>query len=93
MAKTPVFWLNAFPVMGGGSQDLSPCATITGQQVDYKHHGCFQFREYVQTHEELNNSMNPRTVGGFGIVVVLLLLLDQSCCCIGAVVSILVSFR
>ena len=63
MAKTAVFWLNAFPVMGGASQDLSPCTIITRQQVDYKRHCRFQFGEYVQTHEEHNNSMNPRTVG------------------------------
>ena len=63
MAKTAVFWLNAFPVMGGASQDLSPRTIISEQQVDYNHHYRFQFREYVQTHEEHNNSMNPRTVG------------------------------
>ena len=63
MTKTAMFWLNAFPVMGGASQDLSPCTILTGQQVDYKCHCCFQFGEYTQTHEEHNNSMNPRTVG------------------------------
>ena len=62
MTKTAVFWLNTFPVMGGASQDLSPHTILTGQQVDYKHHCHFQFREYAQTHEEHNNSMNPRTV-------------------------------
>ena len=36
MAKTAMFWLKAFPVMGGASQDLSPCTIQTGQQVDYK---------------------------------------------------------
>ena len=63
MAKTAVFWLNAFPVAGGASQNLSPRTIITGQQVDYKRHCHFQFGEYAQTHEEHNNSMNPRTVG------------------------------
>ena len=63
MAKTAVFWLNAFPVMGGASQDLSPRTILMEQQVDYKRHCHFQFREYAQTHEEHNNSMNPRTVG------------------------------
>ena len=63
MAKTAEFWLNAFPVMGGAPQDLSPHTILTGQQVDYKRHCCFQFGEYAQTHEEHNNSMNPRTVG------------------------------
>ena len=63
MAKTAVFWLNAFPAAGGASQNLSPRTIVTGQQVDYKRHCRFQFGEYAQTHEEHNNSMNPRTVG------------------------------
>ena len=67
MTKTAVFWLNAFPVMGGASQDLSPHTILTGQRVDYKHHCHFQFREYAQTHEEHNNSMNPRTVGALAL--------------------------
>ena len=62
MAKTAVFWLNVFPVTGRVSQDISPRTIVTGQQVDYKHHCRFQFGEYTQTHEEHNNSMNPRTV-------------------------------
>ena len=67
MAKTAVFWLNAFPVLGGTSRDLSPRTIMTGQKVDYKRHCCFQFGEYAQTHEEHNNSMNPRTVGALAL--------------------------
>ena len=67
MAKTAVFWLNAFPVMGGASQDLSSHTILTGQQVDYKHRCHFQFGEYTQTYEEHNNSMNPRTVGALAL--------------------------
>ena len=67
MAKTAVFWPNVFPVMGGASQDISPRTIITGQQVDYKCHCRFEFGEYVQTHEEHNNSMNPRTVGALAL--------------------------
>ena len=67
MAKTAMFWLNAFPVAGGASQDLSPRTILTGQQVDYKHHCRYQFGEYTQTHEEHNNSMNPRTVGAIAL--------------------------
>ena len=67
MTKTTVFWLNAFPVMGGASQDLSPRTILMGQQVDYKCHCRFQFREYAQTHEEHNNSMNPRTVSALAL--------------------------
>ena len=67
MAKTAMFWLNAFPATAGASQDLSPWTILTGQQVDYKCHCRFQFREYTQTHEEHNNSMNPRTVGAHAL--------------------------
>ena len=67
MAKTAVFWLNAFPVARGVSQDLSPRTIMTGQQVDYKRHCRYQFGEYVQTHEEHNNSMIPRTVGAIAL--------------------------
>ena len=67
MAKTAVFWLNAFPMAGGASHDLSPHTIIMGQQVDYKCHCHSQFGEYTQTHEEHNNSMNPRTVGAIAL--------------------------
>ena len=67
MAKTAVFWLNAFPVMGGALGNLSPRTILMGQKVDYKRHCCFQFGEYTQTHEEHNNSMNPRTVGALAL--------------------------
>ena len=67
MAKTAVFWMNAFPATGGVSQDLSPRTILTGQQVDDKRHCRFQFGEYTQTHEEHNNSMNPRTVGALAL--------------------------
>ena len=67
MAKTAVFWLNAFPVLGGASWDLSPRTILTGQKVDYKRHCRFQFGEYAQTHEEHNNSMNPRTVSALAL--------------------------
>ena len=67
MVKTAVFWLNAFPAAGGASQDLSPRTILTGQQINYKRHCHFQFGEYTQTHEEHNNSMNPRTVGAIAL--------------------------
>ena len=67
MAKTAVFWLNAFLVLGGASGNLSPCTILMGQKVDYKRHCRFQSGEYTQTHEEHNNSMNPRTVGALAL--------------------------
>ena len=53
--------------MRGASRDLSPRTILTGQKVDYKRHCRFQFGEYAQTHEEHNNSMNPRTVGALAL--------------------------
>ena len=70
MAKTAVFWLNAFPAAGGASQDLSPRTILTGQQVNYKQHCHYQFGEYTQTHKERNNSMNPRMVGAIALRLV-----------------------
>ena len=67
MGKTAVFWLNAFPAAGGVSQDLNPHTILTGQQLDYKRHCHFQFGEYIQTHEEHNNSMNPRIIGAIAL--------------------------
>ena len=67
MTKTAVFWLNAFPVLGGTSWDLSPRTILMGQKVDYVHHCHFQFGEYDQTHKEHNNSLNPRTVGALAL--------------------------
>ena len=67
MAKTAVFWLYAFPVTGGASQDLSRCTILMGQQVHYKRHCSYQFGENAQTHEGHNNSMNPRMVGAIAL--------------------------
>ena len=64
--RPPYFWLNAFPT-AGASQQMSPRTIVTGQQVDYNRHCRFQFAEYAQTHEEHNNSMNPRTIGAIAL--------------------------
>ena len=67
MAKSSVFWLNAFPSLQGVSQVLSPRTIITGQTLDYNHHCVYQFGEYVQTHEQHNNSMEARTIGALAM--------------------------
>jgi Zinc knuckle len=67
MAKSSVFWLNAFPNVQGVSQVLSPRTIITGQTVDFNHHCKHQFGEYVQTHEEHDNSMQARTIGALAM--------------------------
>ena len=67
MAKASLFWLNGLPPKDSFGNKLSPLTIVTGQKLDYKQHCCFQFGEYVQTHEEHNNSMNPRTVGALAL--------------------------
>ena len=60
-------WVAIEMTKTAASQDLSPHTILMGQQVDYKRHCHFQFGEYAQTHEEHNNSMNPRTVGALAL--------------------------
>ena len=59
MAKASVFWLNGLLPKDSFGNKLSPCTIITGQKLDYNQHCHYQFGEYVQTHEQHNNSMNP----------------------------------
>ena len=67
MAKASVFWLNSLPQKNGLYSELSPRTIVTGQKLDFKQHCHFQFGEYVQTHEEHDNSMSPRTVGALAL--------------------------
>ena len=67
MAKASVFWLNSLPQKNGLDSELSPWTIVSGQMLDFKRHCRFQFGEYVQTHEEHNNSMSPRTVGALSL--------------------------
>jgi hypothetical protein len=57
------FWLNSFPKQDRISRTLSPRTIITGRTIDYKKHCKLEFGEYCQTHEQHDNTMNPRTVG------------------------------
>ena len=67
MGKASVFWLNSVPQKSGLASELSPRTIVTGQKLDFKRHCRFQFGQYVQTHEEHNNSMSPRTVGALAL--------------------------
>ena len=40
---------------------------MTGQSVDFNRHCKYKYGEYVQTHEEHNNTMNARTVGALAM--------------------------
>ena len=65
LVKFVVHWLNAFPMKGGVSENMSPAAIITGKQVDFNLHCRQIFGSYVQTHEENSprNSQQARTLG------------------------------
>ena len=67
MAKACVFWLNSLPPHSNFGNELSPRTIVTGQKLDFKQHCRFQFGEYVQTHEEHNNSMTSRMVGALAL--------------------------
>jgi hypothetical protein len=67
LAKREVFWLNAFPPTDGISDNVSQRLIVTGQPIQYDRHCRFDFGEYVQTHEEHDNSMTSRTVGALAL--------------------------
>ena len=63
MANHAIFWLNSFPHPDGISETLSPWTIITSQTIDYNHHCRYKYGEYVQTHDQHDNTMAPRTIG------------------------------
>ena len=63
MVKNAVLWLNAFPADDGVSDEHSPRYFLTGRELTYDKHANIEFGTYVQTHEEHDNSMGPRTLG------------------------------
>ena len=67
MAKASVFWLNGVPPKDYFGSNLSPRTIVTGQKLDYKRHCRYQFGEYVQTHEQHDNSKDPQTVGALAL--------------------------
>jgi hypothetical protein len=67
LAKSVVFWRNAFPANDGVSDELSPRAIVTGSTIDFHRHCQYEFGEYVQTHEAHDNSMGSRTVGALAL--------------------------
>ena len=61
------YWLNMFPRQGGVSKTLSPRALLTGKTWSYTTHCKLEFGDYVQTHEEHDNSMAARTIGAIAL--------------------------
>ena len=67
LAKAVVYWLNSVPSNMGVSPTMSPRTIITGQLLDYHKHCQYEFGEYVQTHEEHDNSLLSHTVGAIAL--------------------------
>ena len=67
LAKAVVYWLNSVPSSTGVSPTMSPRTIIMGQLLDYHKHCRYEFGEYVQTHEEHDNSLLSRTVGAIAL--------------------------
>jgi hypothetical protein len=57
------FWLNIYPPKDGVSREINPRELITGVKIDFNKHIRAEFGEYVQVHEEHDNTMQPRTTG------------------------------
>jgi hypothetical protein len=63
MVSTCIFWLNIFPPKDGISRNINPRELITGFKIDYNKHIQTEFGEYVQFHEEHDNTIHTRTTG------------------------------
>ena len=63
MVSTCNFGLNVYPPSDGISRNINSRELMTGIQIDYNKHIRAEFGEYVQVHEEHDNSMNTRTMG------------------------------
>jgi hypothetical protein len=61
--KNTVLWLNAFPKADGISKKFSPFYIIHGRHLTFDLHARCLFVQYVQTHEEHSNGMEPHTTG------------------------------
>ena len=60
-------WLNMSPRPDGISQTMSPRTILTGHCIEYATHCQLEFGEYVQKHEEHDNSMQPWTIGALSL--------------------------
>ena len=58
---------NMFPHPDSISQTTSPRAILTGHRIKYATHCQLEFGEYVQTHKEHDNSMQPQTIGAISL--------------------------
>ena len=58
-----VFWLKVFHPPKTIVPGTSPQEVVLGKSVNYNKHYKFEFCQYVQTHEDHDNSMQTRTFG------------------------------
>ena len=63
MVYKSVFWRNMFALQNGISKTQSPSEIVLNRKLDLNAHCKVEFGEYVQTHEEHDNSLKSRTVG------------------------------
>ena len=63
MIRNTVLWMNAFPSRNGVSTLHSPRYIVIGNELSYNLHAQTEFGRYVQTHEQHDNTMAPRTMG------------------------------
>ena len=67
MVFAAVFWRNMFPLKGGISQTQSPAELIVNRSLDAHAHCKVGLGDYVQTHEEHDNTMDSRTIGAIAL--------------------------
>ena len=67
MVNTLVFWLNKFHPNRDLLHNLSPHMIMTGRTIDYNSHFKHKFGAYIQTHEAIDNSMHPQTIGAIAL--------------------------
>jgi hypothetical protein len=63
MVSTCNSWLDIFLPKDGVSRNINPRELMTGVKIDYNKHIQAEFGEYVQVHEEHDNTMRTRTTG------------------------------
>jgi hypothetical protein len=61
--ENSTLWLNTFPKRDSISRQYSPFYLMHGHNLTFDLHARCQFGQYVQTHEEHSNGMEPRTTG------------------------------
>jgi hypothetical protein len=63
LVSRAIFWRNMFPLKTGISTTQSPAEIVLNRRLNYNTHCKVMPFQYVQTHEEHDNDMTPRTVG------------------------------